>query len=486
HLVLSALVGAPFFIPLWRLWKFTIVPILFPNDPKELPYWVPILGHGVGFFKNSYKVLDDARVYFGNSKEPYAITVAGQSFYVLTAPADVQLLFNRGTSFSWMNFVRELYAWMDLSAVNIEKLWEEPPEERKALYPSQKVTNPNQMIADFQHRQLLPGENLDNISRQFISSLNELVSWQEINSNRPYVLQSSSHSVQVSLMEWTAHIFINTNSGLYWGKSLSKVAPHLTKSFMKWEEKNWKYVFQLPRSLSKDMYAAKDQLVDGFRDYFAQPQEKRSDASFFAKAAERELRDISFTDYDIGKVHMLHYWAINGNVHKVTFWTLAYLLHDQELLEKVREETRPAVIDDVPNVTYLLESCPRLEAIFLEVLRMVMSSSLMRFVTEPTLVGGKTLRKGYNVMAPYRQLHYDKDVWGENADEFDPERFLRNKNLAKSPSYRPFGGGQYLCPGRFLARRVVFTFVALALSRFELALDIGVVAGTEGGALKGS
>ena len=309
HLVLSALVGTPLFILSWRLWKFTIVPILFPNDPKQLPYWFPILGHGVGFFNNSYKVLDDARVYFGNSKEPYAITVAGQSFYVLTAPADVQLLFNRGTSFSWMNFVRELYVWMGFSATNIEKLWKEPPEERKALYPSQKVTNPNQMIADFQHRQLLPGENLDNISRQFISYLNKLVSWQEINSNHPYVLRSSSHSVQISLMEWTAHIFINTNSELYWGKSLSEVAPHLTNSFMRWEETNWKYVFQLPRFLSKDMYAAKDQLVDGFRDYFAQSQEKRSDASFFAKAAERELRDISFTDYDIGKIHMLHHWA---------------------------------------------------------------------------------------------------------------------------------------------------------------------------------
>ena len=117
---------------------------------------------------------------------------------------------------------------------------------------------------------------------------------------------------------------------------------------------------------------------------------------------------------------------------------------------------------------------------------MVMSSSLMRFVTEPTPVGGKILRKGYNVMAPYRQLHYDKDVWGENADDFDPERFLGNKNLAKSPSYKPFGGGQYLCPGRFLARRVVFTFITLALSRFELALDTGVVTGTEGEAPKGS
>ena len=25
----------------WRLWAFTIRPIWYPNEPKELPYWIP-------------------------------------------------------------------------------------------------------------------------------------------------------------------------------------------------------------------------------------------------------------------------------------------------------------------------------------------------------------------------------------------------------------------------------------------------------------
>jgi hypothetical protein len=28
----------------WRLWRFTIQPLMAPNDPKELPYWIPVLG----------------------------------------------------------------------------------------------------------------------------------------------------------------------------------------------------------------------------------------------------------------------------------------------------------------------------------------------------------------------------------------------------------------------------------------------------------
>lgn len=25
----------------WRLWRFIIAPFLYPNDPRELPYWIP-------------------------------------------------------------------------------------------------------------------------------------------------------------------------------------------------------------------------------------------------------------------------------------------------------------------------------------------------------------------------------------------------------------------------------------------------------------
>lgn len=39
---LGSCLAAPFiFLLLWRLWTFTILPILYPNKPQELPYWIP-------------------------------------------------------------------------------------------------------------------------------------------------------------------------------------------------------------------------------------------------------------------------------------------------------------------------------------------------------------------------------------------------------------------------------------------------------------
>ena len=36
-----SLVLAPVILLIWRLWRFSIIPLLYPKDPKELPYWIP-------------------------------------------------------------------------------------------------------------------------------------------------------------------------------------------------------------------------------------------------------------------------------------------------------------------------------------------------------------------------------------------------------------------------------------------------------------
>ena len=119
-------------------------------------------------------------------------------------------------------------------------------------------------------------------------------------------------------------------------------------------------------------------------------------------------------------------------------------------------------------MTLLLTSCVRLNCLFDEVLRMTNSSSSVRNVISDTIIGDSVLRSGTKVLIPYRQLHFDEAIFGIDAQEFDSERFLRQKSLHKSPSYRPFGGGTTYCPGRFIARQEVVAFVAFVLKRFEL------------------
>lgn len=70
---------------------------------------------------------------------------------------------------------------------------------------------------------------------------------------------------------------------------------------------------------------------------------------------------------------------------------------------------------------------------------------------------------------PFRQLHFNANAFGQDVNAFNPERFL-DRDLLKSASWRPYGGGATLCPGRFLARREVYMFVATVMRRFEMEM----------------
>ena len=139
------------------------------------------------------------------------------------------------------------------------------------------------------------------------------------------------------------------------------------------------------------------------------------------------------------------------------------------LLDRINEEIQPAIPrnGDI-SLPYLKDSCPQLAAIFHEALRLCSASSSMRLVTAPTRIGGKQLPVGSRVVVPFRQMHFNDSVFGPDVDAFDPERFIKSKNLVHSSSYRPFGGGISYCPGRFIARQEVAVFVALLLKMYDV------------------
>lgn len=153
------------------------------------------------------------------------------------------------------------------------------------------------------------------------------------------------------------------------------------------------------------------------------------------------------------------------------FWIFSYILYYPKFLHAIREETRAACEgrDDV-DMTHLLERSPTINAVFDEVMRLSNSSSSIRRVDSEVRIGGLKLRKGTNVLIPYRQLHFNEDAFGSDVRVFNPDRFLRNKSLSRSQSYRPFGGGSTYCPGRFIARQEVVAFVALVLYRYDITL----------------
>lgn len=153
------------------------------------------------------------------------------------------------------------------------------------------------------------------------------------------------------------------------------------------------------------------------------------------------------------------------------FWILSHAIFRPELADIIREETAPAFrADGSIDTEYLVKNCPKLNSIWLETLRLSAASTAVRYIVEDTKVGGTVLPKGNALMYSARQLHLDNPTFGDNHNEFDPMRFYNRPNLSRNQSYRPFGGGETLCPGRHLAKHAILTFVALSLRRYNFSL----------------
>lgn len=154
----------------------------------------------------------------------------------------------------------------------------------------------------------------------------------------------------------------------------------------------------------------------------------------------------------------------------MAFWVMAYIVADPSLQSSIQTETGQAFIDGTLHVPHLLKNSPILDSVYNEVLRLVNGAVSARKVIAPTEIGGKWLSKGHSILIPYRQLHFNPDVFGHDADDFNPRRFLHNKGLLHNPNFRPYGGGATYCPGRVLAAQEIYGFVAFLLHRFQVEM----------------
>ncbi|KAL8763458.1 MAG: hypothetical protein Q9184_000766 [Pyrenodesmia sp. 2 TL-2023] len=316
---------------------------------------------------------------------------------------------------------------------------------------------------------LNPGIQFDIIQTEVLKRIDSHLACPTTSTVIPDAYSLARDDGRTSLMWWCCHVLIDGVTRAFFGDELFRIEPDIVQTFVTFDDLNWQFILQYPEFLSREMTAARNKMIKALTTYFERPLETRSNASSFVLSLEKEMRKYDIGNGDIAAMLMLTIWALNSNTYKLCFWMMAHILHDPKLLEILRHETRPVAEAEPSNMARALAECPRLDAVYHEVLRVATASTSIRTVVSPTTIGGKELLVGSDVFIPSRQMHLDPEVFGSDACEFNSTRFLGNK-LNKSPSYQPFGGGTTYCPGRFLAKREVLTFVALALNRFNVAV----------------
>ncbi|KAJ7023596.1 cytochrome P450 [Mycena alexandri] len=148
----------------------------------------------------------------------------------------------------------------------------------------------------------------------------------------------------------------------------------------------------------------------------------------------------------------------------------------QEIFEHVGEKGRPSA-EDIKGMKYL-------RAVLNEVLRLYppvplnIRTSIKGVVWPAVRAGEKPIYIPPGTMIPYGPIvmHRRKDLWGPDALEFDPERFIDarlHKYLVPNPFiFLPFNGGPRICLGQqFAYQEASFILIRLlqAFSKISLA-----------------
>lgn len=159
-------------------------------------------------------------------------------------------------------------------------------------------------------------------------------------------------------------------------------------------------------------------------------------------------------------------------------WLLCHLLKSDKWLKAVMDEQRellhtkddsemqsPATLSftDVQKMEVfdeVLSETLRLHPPFFQLSRAVKVASEFR---------GKTIPEGHYVNISPGAAHRLPDVWGADADEFDPGRFAPDrKGDIKPHMWIPFGGGMHQCGGRKFAWNSLKVSLSWLLRNYDL------------------
>lgn len=112
--------------------------------------------------------------------------------------------------------------------------------------------------------------------------------------------------------------------------------------------------------------------------------------------------------------------------------------------------------------------------VLLEALRLYSPAvELVRQGLENMKCGSIMIPKNTTVTIPVLMIHRDKKLWGEDADEFNPLRFMNGiTNAAKHPNaFLAFGLGPRTCVGQTLALLEAKTVMAMMLRKYAFSLS---------------
>ncbi|MBP2368088.1 bifunctional cytochrome P450/NADPH--P450 reductase [Pseudonocardia parietis] len=158
-------------------------------------------------------------------------------------------------------------------------------------------------------------------------------------------------------------------------------------------------------------------------------------------------------------------------------FAIAYLIKHPDVVARAQQEV-DRVLGTDPGVEPSAEMLGRLTYV-----RQILDETLRLWPTAPAFtrrpyaddtVGGHPMARGTAIIALTPMLHRLPEVWGPDAERFDPDHFAPDRRDAIPPNaFKPFGSGQRACIGRQFAMQEAVLVLGMLLQRFELVDHTG-------------
>ncbi|KAF4303583.1 Cytochrome P450 [Botryosphaeria dothidea] len=449
-----------------------------PQDPREpplVPSRVPLIGHAIGMYRHGkryFQMIDQKYGY-----DIYTLPLPGVKMYIVTGPEMTAAINRQGKSVGFrpfvVDFTRNSMQFDDEHhAINVKNIYDE--EGGKGL-----LTDNHDLL----YRTLPNGPVLDELCHTILDGAAENIN------------AIDRKEATMGLMQFSLNLMGLLSARAFWGpQNVMDKDPTLLTSF--WHMENAQSILGLgvfPSILARKGYVGRARLAAAMEHYFEQGHWKT------ASTLVRERAEVhwahGYKPKMMGHADMGLLIGTTPNTTRTLFWFLAYLFAETSLAADVRAELAEsgavarsadgsaAVVD----VQALRSSCPLYASALREVLRLRMPTSSVRKVREDVVLGDRyLLRKGAMCLIDAGVMHKKPSIWGADAADFNPRRFMKYQGgefmdgsgrKVHPAALRVWGGGEVVCPGRFLATIEMVAIAAPLIMGWD-------VEGEDGGKVK--
>eukprot|EP00042_Codosiga_hollandica_P058567 m.885031 g.885031 ORF g.885031 m.885031 type:complete len:495 (-) comp59895_c0_seq2:41-1525(-) len=408
--------------------------------------WLPFIGQAVAFGKEPLVYIKRCFDKFG---PVFTIFLAGQEMTYVLDPALLETFFNSEPAISFQAAVQ-------------------PFTQKAGGIPAESFRKFHTAGHDAMKGRLAPAP-LEAIFRELAHMyLKDLPS-----------LQPTAEG-QVSLLPWVRNCMFMSTVKCLFGPRLQdqEDMQAMAKTFFEFDN-DFEYGTELPELFLPTWAKAKRSLLAKLSQYITGMHVTGT------PAITDTLLEVIMKSVDPDHRHnyaLLTLWATQANALPASFWTLAHLLTNPELMHELQDEltTLFGPLDDpaqrlerVANVSYdQLNKAVFLKSCILEGIRLYSPGVTPRRLTKDTVVGDYVVPKGnFLLISPY-WIHRNPTCFPE-PERFNPSRWSgvqldKGKYL---PGFVAFGGGRYQCPGRYLAVAEMQIFLIALLSLYALTAE---------------